>query len=95
MITTSGQPLALTFKDPADNPIALGTLTLRLGTDGSSSDKQINAGVLVKIALNSSGSMSQNITPNSVISPANTTYFAKVYTAAGQLVWQEELSLTA
>lgn len=95
MITTSGQPLAMTFKDSSDTPIANGTLTLRLNTDGMSADKQISAEVVVKIILDGSGSVSQNITPNASISPAGTIYFAKVYTAQGQLVWQQELNLTA
>ena len=95
MITTSGQPLALTFKDSSDNPIANGTLTLRLTTDGVSADEQISAEVTVKKTLDGSGSVSQNIVPNTSISPAGTRYFAKVYTQAGQLVWQQELNLTA
>jgi hypothetical protein len=95
MITTSGSPLAMSFVDSSNNPLANGLLTLRLNTDAQLSGDQISAERIVNIPLDSSGAMSQNISRNDLMVPAGTVYFAKAYTAKGQLVWQQELSLTA
>jgi|HubBroStandDraft_2_1064218.scaffolds.fasta_scaffold413257_2 hypothetical protein len=95
MISIPGQPLAMTFFDASDNPIADGYITLRLNQDALSSNRQVLAGITIKIDLDGSGSFSSEaVIPNDTMNPNNTVYFAKVYTAAGQPIWDEQLYVT-
>ena len=76
------------WQDPLGNAIALGELTLQLTQDAKiNSGGQVCGGVVVGIALDSSGDASANVWPNDQLTPSTTQYQAKVYTAQGQLVW--------
>jgi hypothetical protein len=85
-----------TFGDPAGRPIADGTLVLNLTTDAVSSDgSQVCAGREVTIPLDANGTAALTIYPNDKLLPIGTTYFAKVFTAKGQPVWEKELTVAS
>jgi hypothetical protein len=83
------------WEDPAGNPIAGGTLSIRLNTDVSSSTDlaQVSAQA-VSIILDANGSVSTSLYPNSLLSAGETTYYEmRVSTAAGQPVWSAEITV--
>jgi hypothetical protein len=82
------------FQDAAGNPLAFGYVTFRLNMDAMAGDSQISAGRLVTIPLDANGNLTSQIWPNDAMLPNNTVYFAKAYTAEGQLVWEAELYIT-
>ena len=85
-----------TFGDPAGRAIADGKLVLNLTTDAVSSDgRQVCAGREMTIPLDANGTAAFTIYPNDKLTPAGTTYFAKVFAAQGQPVWEKELTVEA
>src|SRR5882757_4321057 len=79
------------FQDAEGNPLSFGYLTVRLNTDAvSNTGEQISAGIVVKVPLNVSGFIdgAAQFWPNSQLTPSNTVYVIKAYTARGQLVWE-------
>lgn len=82
------------FQDAAGNPLAFGKVTFRLNTDAMAGDSQISAGRIVTFDLDANGNLSGYIWPNDQMSPSNTIYFARAYTAQGQLVWESEFHIT-
>jgi hypothetical protein len=81
------------FQDVQGNALANGYLLMELSQDASvaSPASQIAAGYIVKITLNSSGSVDtttpQYVWPNDVLSPTNTFYNVTGYSSKGELVW--------
>jgi len=83
------------FQDAAGNPLALGYLTVRLNTDAVSNDgDQVSAGIIVTVPLDANGliSGSAQFWPNNQLTPTDTVYIIKAYTARGQLVWEYQTS---
>jgi hypothetical protein len=68
-------------------PVANGSISIRLNTDGNVSDVLLNTNYAT-IALDSSGTLvgSPSFWPNSEISPAGTYYIVTVYTKPGDRV---------
>jgi len=84
--------ISYTFQDAAGNPIANGLATFQLNTDAvTSSNQQINAGIVTSFVLDGSGTLTGNIWPNDQLTPTNTVYKVLVYTNPGQLVWRGDL----
>lgn len=91
-MSTTVQLTGGSFQDTEGNVLANGYLLFELSQDAQvNGNTEICAGYVVKILLNSSGSVStspdQFIWGNDVLSPAGTYYTVSAYTAAGQLVW--------
>ena len=82
------------FQDASGNPLAGGSVTFRLNTDATAGDNQISAGRVTTFTLDSNGNLSGYIWPNDQMTPNNTVYIAKAYTAQGQLVWESEFYIT-
>jgi hypothetical protein len=84
------------FQDLSGNPLANGYLTFRLNTDaailGNSSNVQVSAGVITRVTLDSNGNVSGVVPvwPNDILTPSNTVYIVKAYSAAGELCWSSE-----
>ncbi len=75
------------FQSPSGAPLANGYLTLRLSTDAvTSSNDQIAAKRLVTVPLDSLGNVQGvvDIWPNDQLTPTNTVYILRAYTAQGQ-----------
>lgn len=90
------QSVTLVFQDAAGNPVAFGSVTLRLQVDISTatpSGPQVSAGRLVTATLDSSGSLTVDLWPNNTTTPAS-VYFVQCYTVHGQPVWKGELTVT-
>ena len=83
------------FQAADGKPLALGTVTFQLNTDAMAGLVQITAGRIVTFNLDANGNLSDFIWPNDQMSPNNTVYFAKAYTAQGQLVWSEQFYITS
>jgi hypothetical protein len=83
------------FQSPSGVPLALGHVTFRLNTDAMAGDKQISAGRLIRFPLDANGNISGYIWPNDQMIPNDTVYFAKAYTASGELAWESELYITS
>ncbi len=77
------------WQDSLGNPLALGYLTFRLVTDGSSG-VQVAAGRLVTVPLDANGDIAGTVAlwTNASLSPTGTTYDVRAYTATGQQVWR-------
>lgn len=91
------QNYTLTFQDPSGQPLAGGSVTLRLNVDASTngaSGPQITAGRLVSAVLDDTGSAIVTIWPNDQLFPTDTIYFVTAYTALGEPVWRGQLSFT-
>jgi hypothetical protein len=80
------------FQDAAGNPMAGGYVTFRLNTDATAVDCQISAGRLITFPLDSNGNLSGYIWPNDQLTPA-TVYIVRAYNAAGELVWNNQMSI--
>jgi hypothetical protein len=76
-------------------PLAGGYVTFRLNMDAMAGDSQISAGRIVTFPLDANGNLSGYIWPNDQMTPNDTSYFAKAYTAQGQLVWESQLYITS
>lgn len=84
------------FQAPNGVPLAGGYVTFRLNTDAVASDgSQISAGRIVTFPLDANGNLSGLVWPNSQLTPNNTVYIVRAFTAAGQMVWEQELHITA
>jgi hypothetical protein len=77
------------WQDSLGNPLALGYLTFRLNTDGSSG-VQVAAGRLVTVPLDANGNISGTVSlwTNDSLTPTDTSYSVIAYTANGQPVWR-------
>lgn len=85
------------FVDLGGNPIAFGTLTLALTQDATSPQGQLSGGISVSIPLDANGNIASGSVfawPNSLLTPSVTQYIAKVYTASGQLVYLQYVTIT-
>lgn len=79
------------FQDVAGNPLALGYLTVRLNKDAvTATGDQISAGIVVTVPLNADGFIAgaAMFWPNNQLTPTDTVYIIKAYTARGQFVWE-------
>jgi hypothetical protein len=76
-----------TYQYPDGNPVANGTLDVRLSQDGMANDTQVQRN-FSRVALDSSGVITGSPTfwHNSDISPSGTYYVFNVYNKQGQLV---------
>ncbi len=84
------------FQSPAGVPLAGGYVTFRLNTDAVASDgSQISAGRIVTFPLDTNGDLSGYIWPNGSLTPNDTVYFVQAFTAQGELVWSQQLHITA
>ncbi len=83
--------ISYNFQSLSGEPIANGTVTFTLSTDAMVSDSQINAGRVATFTLDANGNLSGYIWANDHLTPANTTYRVKVYTAQGQLVFEQDM----
>lgn len=88
------------FQDAEGNVLALGALVLELSQDEqiTSLTGQITAGIKIRLALDSAGSVStspaQSVWPTDVMNPSGATYTAWCYAANGQLAWGPNYGLT-
>ena len=82
------------FQDASGAPIAGGKVTFRLNTDATAGDCQLAAGRIISFELDDYGNLSGYIWPNDQMTPDNTVYIAKCYTASGQLVWEAQFYIT-
>jgi hypothetical protein len=91
----AAQATTFTFQDPSGQPIAGGTLTIRLNTDAVAlgGDLQIAANRLTTVTLDSTGSATVDLWPNAQLSPPGSVYLIQVYTVEGQLVWNEQMTV--
>ena len=80
------------WMDALGNPLALGSVTFQINTDATSGTQQVDAGRIVSAQLDSNGNVTGtvDIWPNDQLTPVNTIYRIKVYSAAGQLAWRSE-----
>jgi hypothetical protein len=88
---TSRVNITGTFQDAAGNPIAFGTLAIRLSTDATSVDgSQVDDQEIV-ITLDANGDIyGLRLFPNSLLTSGTPpVYIARVFTASGQPVWGE------
>jgi len=91
------QSVTLTFVDPADTPLAGGSVHIMLSVDISTvaaNGPQISAQRVVKATLDGSGSCTVLLWPNNLLSPAGSVYFVTAYTALGQHAWSGQLTVT-
>jgi len=82
------------FQSASGVPLAGGYVTFRLNTDARVDDSQVSAGRVITFPLDSNGNLSGLIWPNDQMNPNNTVYFVQAFTAAGQLVWEQQLFIT-
>lgn len=75
------------FQDPSGNPLALGTLSVRLSQDVGIGGIQLCAGRWVTLDLDSNG----NVTGNPLLWTG--TYEFVAYSAQGQPVWSGQLAI--
>jgi len=80
--------LGLTFQFPNGQPVANGYIVVRLSADGASSDGQIYSQIGTRLLLDENGNIigDGGFTPNTDITPANTSYLVTAYSATGQFV---------
>ena len=87
------------FQDALGNPLANGYLTFRLNTDAmvaNSPNVQVTAGRVVNVTLGPDGNVygAFPIWGNDAMTPSNTVYIVKAYSAAGELVWNNQMTIT-
>ena len=90
------QSVTLVFQDPAGNPLANGKVTFRLQVDistATSGGPQVSAGRLVTANLDTTGSATVLLWPNSSTFPADSVYFVKAYTSLGLLAWSGTMTV--
>src|SRR5208282_746165 len=85
------------FQDALGNPLANGYLTFRLNTDAmnSSSAVQVCASRVVNVTLGPDGNVygAYPIWSNSTLTPSGTVYAVRAYSASGQLVWDNQMTI--
>jgi len=79
--TASKIPLTMNFQDASGHLLSYGNVTLTLNTDAVVDDSQINAGRVVKFTLDANGNLMGFIWPNDKLTPPDTSYRVKAYTA--------------
>ena len=79
------------FQDASGHPLANGTVTFTLNTDAMAGDAQICAGRVSKFTLDDTGNFTGNLWPNDQLTPLDTTYRVKAYTAEGQLCFVQDI----
>ncbi len=87
------------FQDAQGNPLANGYLTFRLNTDAmvaNSPNIQVGAGRVVNVTLGLDGNVygAFPIWGNDVLQPSGTVYIVHGYSAAGELVWNNQMTIT-
>jgi hypothetical protein len=87
------------FQDAQGNPLANGYLTFRLNTDAmvaNSPNIQVGAGRVVNVTLGPDGNVygAFPIWGNDVLQPSGTVYIVHGYSAAGELVWNNQMTIT-
>lgn len=85
---------SFTFMDSTGNPLANGTLELRLNADASANGSQISGERTVVAVLDITGSCNLNLWTNDVLLPAGTCYQGTAKTAQGQPVWRRQFTVT-
>ena len=83
------------FQSASGNPLANGYVTFRLNKDAVVGNIQVSSRILVTLPLNANGDLSGFIWPNDQMTPTDTVYFVRAYTAQGQMVWEAELHITS
>ena len=83
------------FQDPFGNPLAGGTMTMRLNTDATANSPtgpQVCAGKIISVPLGATGSVvgAVEVWPNADLLPNNTVYKVVVFSASGQRAWASE-----
>lgn len=81
------------FQDAMGNPLVRGYVTFRLSTDAMTQNNlQIDAGRVVTVTLDNTGNAdgTSNIWANDYMTPTDTVYRIKAYSAAGQQAWESE-----
>jgi hypothetical protein len=76
-----------TFVEPNGQPLANGTLLIRLSQDGNANSTNLCANIC-SIALDAQGNVTGNplVWPNADITPSGTYYILAAYSAQGELV---------
>ena len=82
------------FQSAAGTPLANGYVTFRLNKDAVVGNVQVSSRILVTLPLDARGDLSGAIWPNDQMTPTDTVYFVRAYTAQGQLVWEAELYIS-
>lgn len=84
------------FQDAEGNPLSLGYLTVRINTDAvSGTGEQVSAGIVIKVPFDVNGAITTRAEfwPTDQLTPSNTRYIYRAYTARGQLVWELQTGL--
>lgn len=78
----------LTYADVVGNPIANGFLLLNLSEDALSPTGEVCSGLTIRVPLDDTGTITGSPTfwPNADLTPDDTYYALRAYTAQGQLV---------
>jgi hypothetical protein len=94
-MSTPNQIIGGPFVDNLGNPIANGSLVLKLSQDAQANqglnNVQVGSGLGVTVPLDSNGNIitspNQLVWPNDVLTPAGTFYNVSAYNQNGQRVW--------
>jgi hypothetical protein len=86
--------LTMNFQAASGKPLAYGHVTFTLSTDAVVDDSQINAGRVVKFTLDANGNLIGFIWPNDQLTPPDTSYRVKAYTAEGQLCYVQDVYIS-
>lgn len=85
------------FKDSEGNPLTGGRIVAVLSSDGQSCDNsQVCGGLRVSAILDNNGNVPAGIMflwPQSCLTPTTTTYVFYVYSASGQLMWNNRVTV--
>jgi large repetitive protein len=83
------------FQSASGVPLDGGRVDFRLNTDAvTAGGFQLVAGRIISFTLDSNGDLDGYIWPNDQLTPTNTKYIARAYTAQGQFVWSAEFFIT-
>lgn len=98
IMATMVQLINGSFSDLCGNPVAFGTLKLRLSQDASLlSGGQLSSARTVLINLDGNGNVQgspiQSVWPTDQMSPSTVSYVGWVYSSEGQLVWGPNYNL--
>jgi hypothetical protein len=76
------------FQSPSGVPLAFGYVTFRLSTDAvTDTGQQVSSELLITVPLDVNGNvLGTSLWPNDQLTPADTVYILRAYTAAGELV---------
>jgi hypothetical protein len=89
------EPFLFRFQLASGQPLAFGSVKIQLNTDAvvlTTNGPQVVSGRVVKVSLDSTGSATPNLWPNSVMTPSNTVYNVTAYSAQGQSAWSGQIS---